>query len=236
MLGLLVLPNLPARADLTFTGASGFITVPSHTTIRAREFEFAAHTRMFHIQKTDKEKFLTNLAMGFSPVRDFEIGVQKAIDSRRAGSDFDPDPTVNFKLRLPSMGTGQFSECALGMIFDTNQNNYHSLYFSVGGCGVAWNFGGNPGFGTANFGSWDRQRKEPKSLCFIVGGEYPQPKPGERGYRHHYLLDYNGDMISLGWRFKSHRGFWIDAGWQSKSSYTDLYDYHPVFMGLGAIF
>jgi len=223
-------------ADLTLQGPSGFIQVPSHTTIKQGQIEWAAHTRLFHLANTKEDKYLTQVAFGFSPIKDFEIGAQKAIDSRRGSEDFDPDPTINLKVRLPSMGTGEFSETALGMVLDTNSNNYHSLYFNVGGFGVAWNFGGNPGYGTAQYGTYDRARKAPKPLCLILGTDYPQALAGERGYRSHYLFDYNGDVFSVGWRFKSHRGFWVDAALHTKSTYTDFYDYRPLILGIGAIF
>lgn len=237
ILALLVLgATRPARADLTLPGPSGFITVPSHTTIKPGQVEFAAHGRRFFIPGTKSSRYLTNLAFGFSPFRDFEIGVQKAIDSRRGTSDQDPDATVNVKVRLPSMGAGEFSESAFGLVVDTNPNNYHTLYFTLGGFGLGWNFGGNPGAGTAQFGSYDRGRKKPRDLCLLIGTEYPPPQPGERGYRSHYLIDYNGDVFSLGWRLKSHRGFWVDAAVQSKSTYTDFYDFLPLTLGFGAIF
>lgn len=224
-----------AGADLTLQGPSGFMQVPAATTIKAKGIEWGAHVRPFKAPGTGTDHYLTEVAMGFSPIRDFELGVAKAMDSRRGKDDFDPDPTVNLKVRLPQMG-GDFKEVALGMLVDTNPNNYHTLYFSVGGCGVGWNFGGNPGSGIAHYGSYDRGRREPKALCLLVGGELYPPKPGERGYRSHYMIDYNGDVFTLGWRFKSHRGFWVDAGVQTKSSYTDTYDYQPLIFGLGGIF
>jgi hypothetical protein len=233
---LLICLARPASADLTLQGPSGFFQVPSATTIKQGQVEWSAHTRRFHIPNTRTDKFLTNMSMGFSPLRDFEIGVQKAIDSRRDTGDFDPDPTVNFKVRLPPFGTGEFSEAAVGMVLDTNPNNYHTLFFTLGGFGVGWNFGGNPGSGVANYGAYDSGRKKPKDLCLLVGVDYPPTKAGERGYRSHYLVDYNGDVFSLGWRFKSHRGFWIDAGVQTKSSYSEFYDWFPTIFGVGAIF
>jgi hypothetical protein len=226
----------PAHADLTLAGPSGFVQAPSHTTIKAGQVEWAAHTRMYKVPGTAKERYLTHTALGFSPLRDLEVGVAKAIDSRRAAGDIDPDPTVNFKVRLPPVGSGEFAELAVGMVVDTNPNNYHTLYASLGGFGVGWNFGGNPGSGVANFGSYDRGRQEPRSLCLLVGAEYPTPVPGERGYRSHYFVDYNGDVFSVAWRFKSHRGFWIDAALHTKSSYTDFYNYRPLIIGVGAIF
>jgi len=176
------------------------------------------------------------MALAFSPIRDFELGIEKNLDTRRSVGDYDPDPTVNLKVRLPRMGTGELSQVAWGMLLDTNPNNYHTMYLSAGGFGVGWNFGGNEGVGTAHYGSYDKGRQRPKSLFLLVGVDYPPPIPGERGYRSHYLLDYNGDVFSIGWRLKSHRGFWIDAGIQTMSSYTDFYDYKPLFAGLGAIF
>ena len=221
-------------ADLTLQGPSGFIQVPSHETIKAKQVELGVHTRMYNVPKSSDEGFLTNMAFGFSPFRDFEIGVQKAMDSRN--SALDPDPTINFKVRLPSIGEGEFSEAAFGMLLDTNPNNYHTMYFTLGGFGVGWNFGGNPGFGVANYGAYNKDKKEPESICLLVGAEYPKRRPGERGYKSHYFVDYNGDVFSLGWRFKSHRGFWIDLATHSKSSYTDFYDYKPLIIGIGAIF
>lgn len=225
-----------ARADLTLQGPSGFVQVPSHTTIRPGQVEFGMHTRRFFIPGTKTSRYLTNLAFGFSPIRDVELGVQKAIDSRRGRTDQDPDATLNLKIRLPSMGTGEFSESAVGLLLDTNPNNYHTMYFTLGGFGVGWNFGGNPGSGIAQYGAYDRGRQRPKDLCLLIGTEYPPARPGERGYRGHWLIDYNGDVFSLGWRYKSHRGFWVDAAVQSKSSYTDVYDFLPLILGVGAIF
>ena len=233
---LFVLLPCSSRADLTLQGPSGFFQVPSHTTIKPKQVGLGFHSRRFFIPGTKKSEYLTNMAFGFSPIRDFELGVQKAIDSRRGNTDFDPDPTFNFKVRLPSMGVGEFSESAMGIVLEANPNNYHTLYFTLGGFGVGWNFGGNPGSGVANYGAYDRGRKRPKDVSLLVGTEYPPSQPGERGYRSHYIVDYNGDVFSIGWRYKSHRGFWMDAAVQSESSYTDFYDYLPVIVGFGAIF
>jgi hypothetical protein len=224
----------PVKADLTVQGPSGFIQVPSHQTIKPGQIELGVHTRMYKVPKTSEDSTLTHMAFGFSPFRDFEVGVQKAIDSRKAS--LDPDPTVNFKVRFPSMGSGEFSEAAFGMLIDTNPNNYHTMYLTVGGFGLGWNFGGNPVYGTASYGSYDKGKKEPDSLCLLIGTEYPKRRPGERGYHGHCYLDYNGDVYSAGWRYKSHRGFWIDAAVHSKSTYSDFYDYRPLIIGLGAIF
>lgn len=226
----------PAQADLTLQGPSGYIQTPSGTTIRQGGVELAAHTRMYKIPGTDRERALTNLAFGFSPLRDVEIGVQKAVDTRNETGDADPDATVNLKFRLPSMGSGEFSETAVGMVLDTNPNNYHTMYLTFGGFGLGWNFGGNPGSGIANYGSYDRGKREPKALCLMAGTDYPPAKVGERGYRGHFLADYNGDVFSFGWRYKSHRGFWGDLAVQTKSSYADFRDWKPVIVGLGAIF
>ncbi|NCB37830.1 MAG: hypothetical protein EOM80_03595 [Erysipelotrichia bacterium] len=222
------------EAGLTLQGPSGFIQVPSHKTIDAKEIELAVHTRMYRTPTTSEDGTLTHLAFGFSPFRDFEAGIQKAIDSRNDAND--PDPTINFKVKLPPVGEGEFSELAFGAVFDTNPNNYHTMYLTLGGFGLGWNFGGNPGSGVANYGSYNRDKKEPDALCLLIGAEFPGRKPGERGYRSQYYLDYNGDVFSLGWRYSSHRGFWIDAAVHGKSSYDDFFDYRPLIIGLGANF
>lgn len=221
-------------AGLTLQGPSGFIQVPSHRTVRAKEIELAAHTRMYKVPVTSKDASLTNMAFAFSPFRDFEIGFQKMMDSRNTAND--PDPLINFKVRLPTIGSGELAEVAFGAVFDTNPNNYHTMYLTIGGFGLGWNFGGNPGFGMANYGGYDRNKKEPQSLCLLIGASYPERLPGERGYRGQFMLDYNGDVISAGWRYSSHRGFWVDAAVHSKSNYTDFYDYRPLILGLGANF
>jgi len=225
-----------AYGDLTFEGPSGYIFAPSAKTIHYKQIEWSAHTRQFHPPGSKEVRYLTNLTMGFSPIRDLEIGVQKAVDSRRGMNDYDPDPTINFKVKLPPFGSGDFSEPGLGMVLDTNPNNYHSLYFCLGGVGVVWNFGGNPGSGIAHFGKYDHGRKQPRPLCLTFGGDLTPGPPGERGYRSHCFLDYNGDFFSACWRLKSNRGFWIDAGWHGKSDYDFQYRFVPVFVGVGAIF
>ncbi|MBF0545109.1 MAG: hypothetical protein HQM08_11770 [Candidatus Riflebacteria bacterium] len=229
------LGNDVCYADLTFQGPSGYVQVPSAQTIKKGEIELGFHSRTFTSQNSSSDNYYTNMAVGFSPLRDFEVGVQKAIDSRRGNNVLDPDPTVNLKFRLPPMGK-DFSETALGLVLDCNPNNYHTMYFTVGGVGIGWNFGGNQGSGVANFGSYDRGSKKPKDLFLMVGADLYPSKPGERGYRSHYLFDYNGDVFSVAWRYKSHRGFWVDLGVQGKGSYSDFYDYQPVFAGFGAIF
>ena len=233
---LIFLSSLPVWADLTPAGPSGFVKVPSHATIEYGQVEWAAHFHQYSSPKGKNANSLTDLAFGFSPIKDLELGVQKTLDSNKGIGAYDPDPTLNFKVRLPTFGNGYLSETAMGMVLDTNSNNYHSLYVSVGGFGVAWNFGGNPGYGTAAYGSYDRARKKPKDLCLIVGADLTPGKPGERGYRSHYYADYNGDVFSLGWRWKSHRGFWVDAAASTKGTYTDFYDYKPVTIGVGGIF
>ncbi|MBU1105813.1 MAG: hypothetical protein KKB51_04010 [Candidatus Riflebacteria bacterium] len=231
---LLFICNKPAYAGLTLQGPSGFIQVPSHQTVKAKEIELAAHIRMYKVPVTSKDAYLTNLAFAFSPVRDFEIGIQKMMDSRNEAND--PDPLINFKVRLPTIGSGELAEVAFGAVFDTNPNNYHTMYVTLGGFGLGWNFGGNPGSGMANYGGYDRNTKKPQSICLLIGAAYPERLPGERGYRGQYILDYNGDVISAGWRYSSHRGFWVDAAVQSKSNYTDFYNYSPLILGFGANF
>ncbi len=227
---------LPAvHADLTFQGPSGFVQVPSHQTIHVKQLEFAAHGRMARVRRGTTERALTDVSLGFSPIRDFELGVEKLIDNRLGAGDQDPDPTVNFKVRFANI-PGEFANTALGCVLDTNPNNYHTLYVTVGGCGIGWNFGGNPGSGIAHYGKYDRGRKAPQAFTLLLGAELNPGQPGERGYRSHYLVDYNGDVFSLGWRFKSHRGFWCDATVSSKTTYDDFYDYQPLSIGLGGIF
>ncbi|PKL50113.1 MAG: hypothetical protein CVV42_03750 [Candidatus Riflebacteria bacterium HGW-Riflebacteria-2] len=221
-------------AGLTVQGPSGFIQVPSHRTVDAKEIELAVHTRMYKVPVTEKDASLSHMAFAFSPFRDFEIGLQKAMDSSNTAND--PDPLINFKVRLPAIGSGELTEIAVGGVFDTNPNNYHTLYFSIGGFGLGWNFGGNPWSGMANYGGYDRKKHEPQSLCLLIGAAYPERLPGERGYRGQFLLDYNGDVVSAGWRYSSHRGFWVDAAVHSKSNYNDFYDYRPLILGLGANF
>lgn len=223
-------------ADVTIQGPSGFIQTPSARTIDLGQLEFAVHTRAYSRPMTGNTAFMSHLALGFSPLRDVEIGVGKEIDSRRGANDFDPDPTLHFKVRLPPLGSDEFSEIGFGMLLDTNPNNYHTMFLSVGGFGVGWNFGGNPGSGIARYGSFDRAQQRPNPLCLLVGIDYPPRQPGERGYRSHYLFDYNGDVFSCGWRFKSHRGFWVDAALSSKTTYSDWRDYQPLTIGFGAIF
>ncbi len=224
----------PLIAALTLQGPSGFFQVPSHETVKAKEIELAARYRMYNVPKTSEQAALMHYSFAFSPLKDFEIGFAKAMDTRN--SALDPDPLLSFKVRLPSIGTGEFSEVAVGGVFDVNANNYHTLYFSIGGFGLGWNFGGNRFNGMANYGAYDRGRNEPDSICLLIGAEYPKRRPGERGYKGQAYVDYNGDVYSGGWRYSSHRGFWVDATVQSKSSYTDFYDYRPFILGVGAKF
>lgn len=224
----------PLKAALTLQGPSGFIQVPSHETVKEKQIEVAARYRMYKVPKTGEDSSLTNFSFAFSPLKDFEIGFAKAIDSRNAAND--PDPLMSFKVRLPSIGSGEFSEVAFGGVFDANANNYHTLYLTIGGFGLGWNFGGNRYSGMASFGAYDRGKHEPESLCLLIGAEYPKRRPGERGYKGQAYIDYNGDVYSGGWRYSSHRGFWVDFSVHSKSSYTDFYDYRPFIVGLGANF
>lgn len=225
-----------AKADPTLQGPSGYINVPAATTIKQGQVEFSEHAKFYEIRNTRSDGIYHYLTLGFSPIRDLEVGVQKIANSRTGASDLDPDPTVNFKVRLPRMGRAELSETALGMVLDTNPNNYHTLYFTIGGFGVAWNLGGNPGIGTAQYGTWNRNKKAPTTVCLIAGGELTPGKPGERGYRTHCYLDYNGDIFSLAWRYKSHRGFFIDAGVHTATSYDVERKYQPLFLGCGGIF
>lgn len=234
MVAMFLLVGVSASAGLTLQGPSGFIQVPSAKTVKAKEIDLGVHTRLYRAPVTAQEGSLTHLGFAFSPVRDFELGLQKAIDSRNSAND--PNPTLNFKVRLPSVGSGEFSELAFGAVFDTNPNNYHTMYLTLGGFGLGWNFGGSPYSGMANYGAYNRDKHEPESLCLLVGAEFPSRRPGERGYKSQYFLDYNGDVFSLGWRLSSHRGFWVDAAVHSKSSYSDFYDYRPLIVGLGANF
>lgn len=226
------------NAGLTLQGPSGFINSPSYTTIREKEIELSVKTRMYDSYKGDKNKdgYMTTFSFGFSPIKDVEFGIQADLDSESDRNNVETDPKLNFKVRLPSVGEGEFSQMAFGGVFDTNPNNYHTLYFLLGGFGVGWNFGGNEGVGTASYGKYKSKSKKPESLCLLFGAELPGRKPGERGYKSQYVVDYNGDIVSLGWRYYSHRGFSIEIAGSTKTSYDDFYDYKPLIVGIGANF
>lgn len=225
-------------AGLSLQGPSGFINVPSHKTVHEKEIELSLRTRMYESYKQDREKsgYLTSVAFAFSPFKDAEFGIEADLDSESGRNNVETDPKLNFKVRLPSIGEGEFSEIAFGGVFDTNPNNYHTLYLTCGGLGIGWNFGGNEGIGTAAFGKYKSNSKKPESVCLLIGAELPGRKTGERGYKSQYVLDYNGDLCSLGWRYYSHRGFSVEISASTKSSYDDFYEYKPLILGIGANF
>lgn len=226
------------NAGLTLQGPSGFINVPSHKTVREKEIELSIKTRMYESYKGDKNKdgYMTTVGFAFSPIKDVEFGIQADLDSELSRNNVETDPKLNFKVRLPSIGEGEFSEVAFGGVFDTNPNNYHTLYLTFGGLGVGWNFGGNDGIGTASYGKYRNKDRKPEKLCLLFGTELPGRKPGERGYKSQYVVDYNGDVVSVGWRYYSHRGFSIEIIGSTKTSYDDFYDYKPLTLGIGANF
>lgn len=230
--------NSPAFAGLTMQGPSGFINVPSAKTINEKGIELGVHTKMYESYKNDKNKdgFMTNVSFGFSPIKDVEFGIQAELDSQSGRNNVETDPKLNFKVRLPSIGENEFSEVAFGGVFDTNPNNYHTLYLTFGGLGVGWNFGGNEGVGTASYGKYKEKERKPESLCLIVGAEIPGRKAGERGYKSQILIDFNGDVFSVGWRYASHRGFSLDVAASTKTSYDSIYNYKPISVGFGANF
>lgn len=225
------------QAALTIQGPSGFINVPSPKTIHEKEIELGVHTRMYqNVKNKEQDGWMTSVAFGFSPIRDVEFGVQADIDSKESQNGTETDPKINFKVRLPSIGEGEFSEVAFGGVFDTNPNNYHTLYLSIGGLGIGYNFGGNEGVGTAAYGKYKEGSKKPQAICLMLGAELPGRKPGERGYKSQYVIDYNGDVFGFAWRYASHRGFSVEIGAQTKTSYDGFYDYKPLIIGLGANF
>lgn len=230
-----LLPLLPAEGALSLPGPTGFVSVPSHRTIQAKQIELGIHGQIYDVPLTNKTERLTHFAFGFSPFRDFELGIAGVSDSNNNAET--PDPTLNFKVRLPSLGEGEFSEMAFGGVFDTNENNYHTLYLTFGGIGLGWNFGGSTNGGIAHYGGYDKDKHKPKTLCLLIGAELPEPNIGERGYKSRYYIDYNGDYASLGYRYSSHRGFWVDASVRTKSDYDDaVYDVKPFMLGFGANF
>lgn len=234
-----VLVEAPSFAGLTLQGPSGFINVPSSRTVHEKEIELGVHSRMYESYKNDKEKdgVMTSVSFAFSPIKDVEFGIQADLDSESGRNNVETDPKLNFKVRLPSLGEGEFSQVAFGGVFDTNPNNYHTLYLTFGGLGVGWNFGGNEGIGSAAYGKFNKGDRKPESLCLIVGAELPGRKEGERGYKSQFLIDYNGDVFSVGWRYASHRGFSVDISASTKTSYDEaLYNYKPLSIGFGANF
>ncbi len=233
-----ILLENPCNAGLSFQGPSGFINTPSHKTIPEKEIELSVKTRKYDSFKGNKTKdgYMTSFAFGFSPIKDVEFGIEADLDSETDRNNVETDPKLNFKVRLPSFGEGEFSQMAFGGVFDTNPNNYHTLYLTFGGLGLGWNFGGNEGIGTAAYGKYDKGKRKPKNLCLLFGTEIPGRKPSERGYKSQYILDYNGDIVSLGWRYYSHRGFSVEILGSTKTSYEDFYDYKPLTIGFGANF
>jgi hypothetical protein len=226
------------NAGLSFQGPSGFVNVPSHKTIKEKEIELSVKTRMYNSYKGDKTKDgnMTTVAFGFSPIKDLELGIQADLDSEQSRNNVETDPKLSFKVKIPSIGEGEFSEVAFGGVFDTNPNNYHTLYLTVGGLGLGWNFGGNDGVGTASYGKYKTKDRKPESLCLLFGTELPGRKLGERGYKSQYVIDYNGDVFSLGWRYYSNRGFSVEVIGSTKTSYDVFYDYKPLTLGIGANF
>ena len=235
---LFLFSNSSSYAGLSIQGPSGFVNVPSYKTVHEKEIELSVRSRMYNSYRGDNKKdgYMTSFAFAFSPIRDVEFGVEADIDSQSDRNNVETDPKLNFKVRLPSVGEGEFSQVAFGGVFDTNPNNYHTLYLTFGGLGVGWNFGGNAGVGTASYGKYKKDKRKPEELCLLFGGEFPGRKPGQRGYRSQYVLDYNGDVVSLGWRFYSHRGFSVDISASTRTSYKDFYDYKPLIVGIGANF
>ena len=234
----LILSSSLCEAGLSLQGPSGYINVPSYRTVREKEIELSFRTRMYDSYKGDKTKdgYMTTISFAFSPIKDVEFGIQADLDSETDRNNVETDPKLNFKVRLPSIGEGEFSEIAFGGVFDTNPNNYHTLYITCGGFGLGWNFGGNEGVGTASYGRYKSGSKKPDSLCFMFGAELPGRKPGERGYKSQYVVDYNGDVVSLGWRYYSHRGFSVEIAGSTKTSYDEFYEYKPLIVGFGANF
>ena len=225
-------------AGLSLQGPSGFINVPSHRTVNEKEIELSFKTRMYDSYKGDKNKdgYMTTMALAFSPIKDFELGIQADLDSKSDRNNVETDPKLSFKVRIPSIGEGEFSEISFGGVFDTNPNNYHTLFLTCGGFGLGWNFGGNEGVGTASYGRYKKGSRKPESLALLFGTELPGRKPGERGYKSQCVLDYNGDVFSLGWRYYSHRGFSVEICGSTKTSYDEFYEYKPLIVGIGANF
>ena len=225
-------------AGLSIQGPSGFINTPSHKTIPEKQIELSVKGRMYERYKGDETKdgYMTTFSFAFSPIKDVEFGIQADLDSETDRNNVETDPKLNFKVRLPSFGEGEFSQVAFGGVFDTNPNNYHTLYLSLGGLGIGWNFGGNEGIGTASYGKYKKGQRKPEKLCLLFGTELPGRKTLERGYKSQYVIDYNGDVISVGWRYYSHRGFSVEVLGSTKSSYDDIYKYKPLIVGIGANF
>ncbi|MBP5468649.1 MAG: hypothetical protein J6Z11_05340 [Candidatus Riflebacteria bacterium] len=121
--------NSVTYAGLSLQGPSGFVNVPSYKTVHEKEIELSVRTRMYESYKGDKDKdgYMTSLAFAFSPIRDVEFGIEADLDSESDRNNVETDPKLNFKVRLPSIGEGEFSQVAFGGVFDTNPNNYHTL-------------------------------------------------------------------------------------------------------------
>lgn len=237
LLAVLLFCASPVQAGLTLQGPSGFINVPSHKTVNEKEIELGVHSRMYsNAFNKEQDGVMTSFAFAFSPIKDIEFGIQADLDSKEKQNNVETDPKLNFKVKLPSLGEGEFSQVAFGGVFDTNPNNYHTLYLTFGGLGIGWNFGGNEGSGRAAYGKYKEAEKKPQSLCLLLGVELPGRKPGERGYKSQWILDYNGDVASIGYRYASHRGFSIDVSASTKTSYDSFYDYKPLIIGFGANF
>lgn len=229
-----------AFADATLLGPAGYIYVPNHRLPNKGQFEFGIHTqKLEYINNNNRiNRHKTNLAVNFSFIQNFEISLSKAIitEGMTQVSDTDPDPIIGLKVKLPAIGDGDLSEPAFGILLDTNPNNYHTLYFTLRGFGIGYNFGGNKYSGIANLGSYDKSRHEPKKVCLLLGLEYPSYQLKRQNYQGYYIVDYNGDFITFVYRYKSARGFWFDVGYQTKSSYTELYVHQPIIFGVGGNF
>ena len=234
----IIFSNTFCEAGLSLQGPSGFVNVPSYKTVHEKEIELSVKSRMYESYRGDcnKDGYMTTVAFAFSPIRDFEFGIQADLDSQSSRNNVETDPKLSFKVRLPTLGDGELAQVAFGGVFDTNPNNYHTLYLTVGGLGIGWNFGGNEGVGTASYGRYNSGKRKPEELCLLFGGEFPGRKPGERGYKSQYILDYNGDVVSLGWRYYSHRGFSVEICGSTKTSYDEFYEYKPLIVGIGANF
>lgn len=219
-------------AGVTTLGSKGFLNVPSHRTVKKGEIEAAFRYQYLRIPDS-ASTYKQNLALVFSPVYDFELGISKAFVS---DYEKEPDPVLSFKARIPSLGEDYLSDIAVGMVLDTNPDNYHTAYIMFGGFGVGYNFGGNRFSGVANYGRYNHDRNEPESFCILIAMQTPERTPGQRGYLSQYFFEFNGDVMSAGLRYSTHRGFSAELAVSGKGSYNDIHGHTPVSVAISARF
>lgn len=142
----------------------------------------------------------------------------------------DPDAVYSLKLNIADFMFRNIY--TIGFIFDTEHNNYNSIYVLKDNIGIGWNFSGNKG-GDAFFGGYDTSMNEPDEFFILLKYDMALNEKTKIGF------EFNGDDISMFMKYRYGDSVNFSLGYISENEYDKKYamlDNDRIVIGVDCVF